>query len=517
MGKVLQKGQTHISTLLLIAAALTLSIGWGLGIASDDWIAKLVRCWLLAVFGTISVILLLTRPFLALCLQITVLSTAPLLRLYLPIRDVPIYAADVLLMLSLLGTMARDQGITLRHLPRPVRWGLVVFGMASFISSINLAITTNLFLEPFYPLARHLLLTIGTFYVASRLLRSYARKRLIVRILFVGVILNALLAVIQNLPGAQVIGAQIALWVYGEESFPYFKSGRFGEILAGNYRRGFGLFQSATTLSGVLSMALALCAFSGRDIIRQNGLRNLLIGVLVAGVLATYSRQAILGLLTSSILSVLVLRRIRFSIRTIITLVIPGVLVIAFNLVDFSFLYLRSKELMDLQETSMARRITGYFNFVDYLVENPFRVLIGNGTGIGDLSDRGLIPFSADQQLLSGFVSNSYLLMAYNFGILGFVSYLFLFGTIIMQSALRLRRKVIAYSSNLLLGLTSALIVAAVLHLFDNYFAESYHTRGIFWLLMALTVSTSFITDEARCTERKIGQIRRYIYNKQPR
>jgi hypothetical protein len=500
--KPIRRTQDNLLVWLLIILTLIMGAAWGWSIASGGLLVIL----LLILFVGITA-LLLAWPFLTLCLQVIMLSTAPLLRVYLPIQEVPLYATDIFLLLALVGSIGRDRRIIPAHLPAPVCWGLGGFGLASLISSFNLAITTERFIEVLYPLVRHLLLTVGMFYVATRLIRTPAQQRLIGRLLLIGAAVNALLAVVQNLPGIQALGAEIPLLLYGERSFPYYYSGRFEAIVKGEYQRGFGLFQAATTLSGFLSMVLALCILSGKDIVRQSAARNLLTILLAAGVLATYSRQAILALMALPILILLTVRRAGVSARLISILSCIGIIVVAFNLVDLSFLFFRIEQSTDLQETGMARRIGGHLSFAAYVVERPARILIGNGTGIIDLLDRGFIPVSAEQFLFSGFVSDSYFLMAYNLGILGFLSYLLLFGSIVKQAVRRLREQIIGFSNSLLLGLLSALLVAAVLHLFDNYFAESYQIRGIFWLLMSMTLKAA---EETKREVHPAGNIRGY-------
>lgn len=472
---------------LIIGLAFAFMIGWGWSLANEGQLAALIRWLPVLLFGGAAVGLLLARPFVAFCLQMIVLATAPLLHIYLPFQDIPIYLIDVLLFITLLGTIARDGGITLDRLTGPVRLGLIGFVLASLVSSCSLIFASERLAEALYALTRHLLLTAGMFYAATRLLETPAQQRLAARIVLAGAVANAALAVAQNLPGVQTLGAQIPLWLYGEKSFPYYQSGRFEAILAGQYRRGFGLFQAATTLSGFLSMALAICLMSGSEIIRARRWRYLVTAVLVAGVLATYSRHALLSLLISAMLAVLLLPDRRVPLRVVLPLLALGGVLIAFNVVDLSYLVFRTEQLADFQEVSMARRIAGHLDFAHYAIQHPLHLLIGTGTGVSDLRDRHLLPHSLETALLSGFVSDSYPLVAYNFGVLGLASYLVLFSSIVRDARRRLWRIGRQPGRWLLMGMATALLVAAMLHLFDNYFVESYQIRGTFWLLMGLT------------------------------
>jgi hypothetical protein len=141
-----------------------------------------------------------------------------------------------------------------------------------------------------------------------------------------------------------------------------------------------------------------------------------------------------------------------------------------------------------LEDQSTFARVEGLGNFFEYAREQPQRILIGNGIGWSELSDRNIIPTEDVEILMSGFVSNAYPLIAYNVGILGLTSYLALLGYVLYQGIVYARRRE-GVQATLLLGLTAAVLTGAILHPFDNYFSESNETRAYFWLMLGLTTS----------------------------
>jgi hypothetical protein len=164
------------------------------------------------------------------------------------------------------------------------------------------------------------------------------------------------------------------------------------------------------------------------------------------------------------------------------------------GLVDLQYLTARSENVLEDQST-MAR-VEGLSQFITYTLQQSQRVLIGNGIGWSDLQDRGLLSDQEVELVSSGFVSNSYPLMAYNLGILGMVSYLGLFGYVLHRSIRASYQHRGTVNGHRILGLATALLMAAILHPFDNYFAEATEVRAWFWLLMGLTTSVMLSLQE---------------------
>ncbi|NJO04523.1 MAG: hypothetical protein HC876_02735 [Chloroflexaceae bacterium] len=468
----------------IVVLALLLAAAWGWSIASGGLIALLVRLLPVAVVGGLVALLLAARPFVALCLQVAVLTTAPLLRVYLPVGSIPLYVGDMLLGLALVGAIWQYRQTGLRPSFRLVNICLVGFTLAILISSMVLATTVGGAIQVVYAVARYVLSTVGLFGAAIWLARTPDQQRLLCGIVLFGAAINATLSIMQNLPGIQVIGAQIPRFLYGARSVPDF---RYEMILAGEYQRGFGLYQSATALSGVLAMAVVFCLMAGKTLLKRNLWVYLLAMLLLTGMLATYSRHAILSLALVAIVGFFTLPNIRALLRMTTALAVIGAFALTVGLVDLDYLTSRSEVL--LEDESTFARVNGLVAFAEYTIEQPQRVLIGNGIGWSDLRDRGLISTRETNLLTGGFVSNAYPLIAYNIGILGLVSYLTLFGYVLYQSIRHARRLRGNHRADLLLGLAATLLTAAIVHPFDNYFSESTEVRSLFWFLMGLTTS----------------------------
>jgi hypothetical protein len=322
------------------------------------------------------------------------------------------------------------------------------------------------------------------FYAAVWLVDTPKRLRWICIVILIGATINAVLSIVQNLPGIQVIGADIPRMLYGAQSVP---DARYNLILEGRYQRGFGFYQSATSLSGVLAMALVLCLMGGRAILKHERWLNVVALLLLAGMLATYSRHAILSLVLVAFIGFFVLPNARSLVRLVGTMAVMGTIVMAVGLIDLQYLTSRSENVLEDQST-MAR-VEGMNQFINYTLEQPQRVLVGNGIGWSDLRDRGLLSAQQMEIIFSGFVSNSYPLIAYNVGILGMIAYLGLFGYVLYYSIQASHQHRSSMSGYMVLGLATTLLMAAILHPFDNYFSEATEVRAWFWLLMGLTTS----------------------------
>jgi hypothetical protein len=475
--------QRYFMSELIILAALLFSIIIGWGLANGGLLAVAVLLLPAAVFGGIIALLLAARPFLALCLNVAVLTTAPLLRIYLPIQDIPLYVIDVLLGLALVGIVWQSRYRGLRPSFDLIQLCLVGFTISVLISSAVLAVTVGGTIQIIYATGRYLLSTVGLFCAIVWLAQTPHQQRLLCMIVLAGATVNAVLSIMQNLPGIQVLGVEIPRFLYGSGSVPDF---RYERILAGDYKRGFGLYQSATALSGVLDIALILCLMGGLALFKRNLWAYGLGLVLLTGMLATYSRHAILSLALVIVVGVFVLPKARALVRLLLTMAVLGPLVLSVGIIDLTYLTSRSSNVLEDQST--FARVEGLGSFFEYAREQPQRIIIGNGIGWTELRDRNVIPPEEVEILMSGFVSNAYPLIAYNIGILGLVSYLTLLGYVLYQGIVYTRRRH-GTQTTLLLGLTAAVLTGAILHPFDNYFSESNETRAYFWLMLALTTS----------------------------
>lgn len=449
--------------------------------------------------GSIALVLV-GRPFLTFCLYVAVLSSVPLVRIYLA-QSIPLYLSDLLLGLVLAGLIWRNRRNNLPGARWPsspggrssrlIHLGLIEFTIAVLFSSTILWMTSGVFIEVCYAVARFLLSTVGVFYAVTRLTPTLERQILLSRILLFGALANAIVAVLQTLPATRVIGVEIPLFLYGNRTI---RSEWYELAFTEQAVRGFGFHQAATTLGGYLGIALILCMTSGHLLFRRTIFKYGLPLILLTGLLATYSRHALLSLLILGVVALVLLPDARAMLRLTVTMLVIGTFVLASGIVDVGFLKARSEVVLEDQNT--AARAEGHVRYYDFVFEHPVRAIVGNGIGWKDLHDRGVLPSMLLSTFESGFVSDAYLLVVYNLGIAGFLFYIALFAYIIFLGLRQLRCGHQHPGVALLSGLTTTLLLAAILHPFDNYFFEINEIRNIFWLLLGLTTSVIGLSDK---------------------
>jgi hypothetical protein len=112
----------------------------------------------------------------------------------------------------------------------------------------------------------------------------------------------------------------------------------------------------------------------------------------------------------------------------------------------------------------------------------PTTFAVGKGFAGQDLVARGLVSAPAADTLRAGLNDDVFLLEVFNHGIVAGVLYLGLFVTALLRVLAAARRAVAG--AFLLAGIGSALAVALVLQLSDNYFSESVFMKMFLWLLV---------------------------------
>ena len=193
MSAVLHSGQRYVTTGVLLLFAVLSGLVIGFLVVRDTPMALLLP---MTGAGLIALLLLLRRPFLLLCLQTAVLSTMPLLRVH--IGPVPVFIAEFLLGLCIASVLfSNDDRAQHKH---PFGTWLILFAGSSVLASLVLMITTQIVIESLYGLIRHLLVTVGIFYVANKVLYSRERVATIITIIVWGAVANAVFALLQSLP-----------------------------------------------------------------------------------------------------------------------------------------------------------------------------------------------------------------------------------------------------------------------------------------------------------------------------
>jgi hypothetical protein len=132
---------------------------------------------------------------------------------------------------------------------------------------------------------------------------------------------------------------------------------------------------------------------------------------------------------------------------------------------------------------NLQPRLEGHVRFYKHVISHPETLLWGDSLRQADLASRGLISYSSN-----GFVSNSWLLVALDLGLVPFLAYV----SIYLFTVFRLLKAIKSphtgdYYRRVMTGLMAALIAVAVAHLGDNYFGAVIAMRGLVFTLIGLS------------------------------
>lgn len=255
------------------------------------------------------------------------------------------------------------------------------------------------------------------FIIASHLKINEKQYRNINRIVVVGLSLIAIYGVFQ----AFVLGDKFLIKIgYPSngnflDGYSYYISGFFGN------QRSVGTFISPNVCGAILS--IAICVYLYSKVIKKN---KLLLFFLVIGLIATFSRSAMIGLLLS-IIVIMLLNGKRIKVTQKMLTIGLGSLVVGLLLV----VYVDSRYFGGLFSDMIMRTLTSAFNSTDPsakahmgdLVE-PLTLIIKHPFGLG-FGNNG--PMALELSNSANIVENSYYLMIYElgwiFGILFFAPY----------------------------------------------------------------------------------------------
>lgn len=472
-------------------------------------VARTPAVALLGSVAAIGSLLILLRPALSVPLLLFLAALYPNLRLLA--GGVPVYASDLLIVAGLVagllvvrgspvavrGDRHRDEirnrgegraGRTAPAWPGPL---VLLFGAAIVPSFISLAIDYPAFArEVGFFLARSLL-AVGSFFLVARWVRDALTLQRAIACLYYGCLLASLWAIAQAVPFFQPLGVAFTDTVNGWFGL----SATYSENFVGGqaFVRAPAGFNVATAFGGFLAVATPLVFFAlvGAPE-RLRPVLPLRLGgpVLGVGLFLTYARHAWIAAAAGFAVGFL-LRRRGAAGRALVPLAgaFGFVLLLLFALHP-GIADMAGARLLDLADfrrsTNIQARLSRVPEFVEAVQRSPELLFTGQNIRALDLFERGLV--SGDKiAALPGFVSNSWLLVALDTGLLAFAVYaaiVLAFFLVLGRAAARAPPD--AWLASVAAGCAAALASSALAHLGDNYFAVQIHMRQFQFALLGL-------------------------------
>lgn len=395
-------------------------------------------------------------------------SAFPIARLEL--GPVPLYAIDAVVFLGLAGLVWRGRA----H--NPYTKVVLLYVLAWTPAWLHQLALVGFLPETFYGFARTLL-AVSAFFVAYAVARNSSLTPVLAA-LALGTILTALLALAQALAATGADARSLLELLApdfvdaGYQSYP---------------DRSFALFAAATTLSGFLAvMAPLLVALLAEARGRIRMLAGLGLVLLVPALLATYSRQwlpaLLAGLLVYAALRVRRLPRLLFAVAA---LAVVGVLAFAAGALDRGYFGERFSS-VDRSDPNIAVRLERQHEFFAFARDDPAAIMLGRGFASADLIQRDVVGVETGELLTQGGNENAFLLEVLDHGLVAGLVY----AAFVVFALVRLigSARRLPDASALLAALAAALVVAACLHLLDNYFSQAVFMKALFWLLLGLAL-----------------------------
>lgn len=438
----------------------------------------LVAAALIGVAGVLVLASSIQASFVAIILVATLLPFAALpvnIGFYPTFLDI---AIGVLLALWFLRLLARPDE---QLVGSPVNTPLLIFialACVSFVLGTAYSMSRDVI--------RHfgeIVLALIVYFAVVNNVRQPRHVRLFVRLLIVGGFLASLIGLIlYALPAvtsANLLGYLRAVHYYpeGQGIIRYIADNPEAP------RRATSTAVDPNVLGGmlILTSALALSQlFSKAPVVRRDVV-GLMLAVMGACLLATFSRGSWAGLAAAALFMAVVKYRRMWGLFAILGIALyvfaPQADVFVGHLISGA----------RFQDQAAAMRLGEYRDALKLIMQFP---IFGVGFGAAPNVDTYLG------------VSNVYLLIAEEMGLLGLASFFGVIAAFMAYVVPRLNRIADPAMEGILLGLTAALVGALVAGVLDHYFfnLQFPHTVTLFWFLMALAVvvvQTSQMTTEA--------------------
>jgi hypothetical protein len=409
----------------------------------------------------------LTRPYVVLIALAVLISAFPIARVLA--GGIPLYFTDVLAALVLAAVLiSRPE----RHVFHLLIGVYILTWLPAWVYQVA---RTDLYLEPTYGLGRNLL-AVAVSLAAFEIVRRRRDAALgIVLALAAGTTVTAIITLAQAIPATSGATRSVLFTIapeFVENGYVVYPE------------RAFALFQAPTTLSGFLACMLPL--FVVAIAVARGRARTLLaIAAVLAGLalIATYSRQwapaLALGLLALAALRPAALGRLM-----VVGAVVLTVIAFAFSSGSLDSAYLSERfSGLGSDDANVQLRLKRQREFFALVDASSADTLLGRGFAGQDIDARDLTDLRTTEALRSGVNDNSFLLEWFNHGLLAGILYFLIVVGVIAAAAREARRRTDT-EATLLAGLAAALVTAAALHFFDNYFSESVFMKTLLWAML---------------------------------
>lgn len=436
-----------------------------------------------------------------------VMLVTPLLRVMLPVANVPIYFLDALLGLSLgllllegqRGAVAPDWGIA-APLPQLV---LLMWIPSTALNYFHEAMTTGVMLETTYTFLRYVLLLSICYSLVCRV-RTESALRVVLAVMLIAAALSGLVAITQYLlpPSHPLIGFYDALSPRNLTQ----RQERY--LLDYGTVRAHGLVGSGMALGTMLSVTIALgISMVLSERFRQwRGWMIAAMALSLVGLLVTNSRTAYLSITLVVLVHLVQNQRHRVSMAALVGLGLVAVYIVTgvTGLVNLDFISERIALTSDLDNYANASRLLVFERMVEFLQSDPKHIVFGIGDSTVDLLARGLIPY--DPEIPVGLHNTFVMVVIYRGLLSGMV-----FAAIFVTALWLLLRPVAPDNPYLWLvqGMRAALVGLLPLLLFDHSVVSTPGYQAFVYAVVGLVIVSYRLAAQAVHTDRPFYEKRK--------
>jgi len=323
-------------------------------------------------------------------------------------------------------------------------------------------------------------LNLSLLFLVPALVDSKFKRDQLIIMLLLGVLANLLLSI-----GVFVKDRDAQSMIPILETLRYSHPEAIKDIFSGNFTRMASPWVHPNLTGGALILFLPLAFFYG---ISESGFRRklgLVVAVLSAvGLMLSISRGAIISL--ALVLMWLAYLRVPYSSKMILWGGILSVVLVVF----YPPLQDRLSTMFSSSNASTEIRIDEYKQFPDAVIKYPM--------GIGFKVD----PPVPNSGLLG--ISNLWLNIVYKIGFIGLILYMIVTTVWWRETKPRGEIRNVTQANALWLGSHAGIVAALTTGLFDHYYSFTMVLIGLFWLLVALNLQVSRMSNSVGADNKKL-------------
>jgi hypothetical protein len=473
----------NIAAVVTVGLAVLVGfLGWRLGLVLVGML------WIPMVF-----MYLLMRPSLVLAIYAMVLTIYPRAR-FLISGDVPVYWMDILIGIGLVAIFwhrktkgVRSQRTTLDNL-------VLALGLTYLPGFLRLWILTGTLAEGVYFVIRYWLNTF-VFFICVYWIRTEKNLRQIVTALYYGTLVVSIWAIFQGIPSLAPLGEAMTRAL--DQFFGGMRFSFSPHVVAGTpLNRVIGGYTIATVFAGFYALMLTLLAFSlvARDAPKLKVPAWIGLPVMAVGLLLTYSLQGFVATFAGFIAGWAVSwkrpGRLTRGLVAFLLFAIGLLIIASFIPVVGQFAVRQAKRLLNpFDDPNIeARTEIGIPRFLNAVADDPQILFWGQSLVIRKLQKRGLL----QDFLFRGFVSNSWLLLILDGGLLPFALYIGVYVVTLVNVARQaLAARQTTWLTVVSAGCVASLVASGLAHLSDNYFGGggALYMRALHFTIVGISAA----------------------------